>query len=265
MFDCFDGTLIEYFAGATGITAEPPEGDGKSIGEIIEEIWRNEDRAYNIKRLVRRLRRIDKTMTGEARDLFARFIAGGDVGAFAEDLPKLLAKSFSPTMQTLRDQDFQRLLDDYPRGQRTFIVAPTVTDTVGSEWLIRGADGKQYKPDDYITVFVDFVRDNSAAIDALAILLSRPRDWNPDALLALRDALKGAPQHFTEQNLERAFRARYHKALVDIISMVKHAAADTAPLLTAAERVDAAIAKVVEGRELTRCSSPPGLIGSVCT
>ena len=255
VFDCFDGTLIEYFAGATGITAEPPEGDGKGIGEIIEEIWRNEDRAYNVKRLVRRLHRIDKTMTGEARDLFARFIAGGDVRAFAEDLPTLLAKSFSPTMQTLRDDDFQRLLDDYPRGQRTFIVAPNVTDTVGSEWLIRGADGLQYKPDDYITVFFDFVRDKSAAIDALAILLSRPKDWNPDALLALRDALKGAPQHFTEQNLERAFRARYHKALVDIISMVKHAAVDATPLLTATERVDAAVAKVVEGRELTEAQS----------
>ena len=194
-------------------------------------------------------------MTGEARDLFARFIADGDVGAFAEDLPKLLAKSFSSTMQTLRDKDFQRLLEDYPRGQRTFIVAPAVMDTVGSEWLIRGADGKQYKPDDYITVFFDFVRDNAAAIDALAILLSRPNDWNPDALLALRDALKGAPQHFTEQNLERAFRARYHKALVDIISMVKHATTDTTPLLTAAERVDAAVAKVVDGRELTEAQS----------
>jgi type I restriction enzyme R subunit len=255
VFDCFDGTLIEYFAGATGITVEPPEGDGKSIGEIIEEIWRNEDRAYNIKRLVRRLRRIDKTMTGEARDLFAKFVADGDIGAFAEDLPKLLAKSFSPTMQTLHDKDFQRLLDDYPRGQRTFIIAPTVMDTVGSEWLIRGADGKQYQPDDYITVFFDFVKDNADAIDALAILLSRPKDWNPEALLALRDALKGAPQHFTEQNLERAFRARYHKALVDIISMVKHATADSAPLLTAAERVDAAVAKVVDGRDLSEAQS----------
>ena len=255
VFDCFDGTLIAYFAGSTGITAEPPEGDGKSIGEIIEEIWRNEDRPYNMKRLVRRLRRVDKTMTGQARDLFARFIADGDVGAFAEELPTLLARSFSPTMKTLRDKDFQRLLEEYPRGQRTFIVAPTVTDTVGSEWLIRGADGEQYKPDDYIAVFFDFVRDNAAAIDALAILLSRPKDWNPDALLALRDALKGAPQFFTEQNLERAFRSRYHKALVDIISMVKHATTDTAPLLTSAERVDAAVAKVVDGRQLSEAQS----------
>jgi type I restriction enzyme, R subunit len=37
--------------------------------------------------------------------------------------------------------------------------------------------------------------------------------------------------------------------------MVKHAAADAAPLLTATERVDAAISKVVDGRELTEAQS----------
>ncbi len=131
VFDCFDGTLIEYFAGATGITAEPPEGDGKSIAQIIEEIWRNEDRAYNIKRLVRRLRRIDKNMTGEARELFARFVDDGDLGAFAERSAERCWQSRSRRRcRHSATQDFQRLLDDYPRGQRTFIVAPHVIDTV---------------------------------------------------------------------------------------------------------------------------------------
>ncbi len=37
--------------------------------------------------------------------------------------------------------------------------------------------------------------------------------------------------------------------------MVKHAAANTAPLLTAAERVEAAVAKVVDGRELTEAQA----------
>ncbi|MFN8159957.1 MAG: DEAD/DEAH box helicase family protein [Solirubrobacterales bacterium] len=129
VFDCFDGTLIEYFAGTTGITAEPAEGDGKSLAQIIEEIWRNEDRAYNTKRLVRRLRRIDKNMTGEARDLFARFVDDGDLGHFAEQLPTLLPSAFTPTMKTLRDPDFQRLLEDYPRPQRTFIVASRLSET----------------------------------------------------------------------------------------------------------------------------------------
>ncbi len=153
VFDCFDGTLLEYFAGSTGITAEPAEGDGKSLAQIIEEIWQNKDRAYNTKRLVRRLRRIDKNMSGDARDLFARFIDDGDLGRFAEDLPSLLHKLFAPTMQTLRDSDFQRLLDDYPRAPRSFIIAEQVTDQVSSEWLIKGADGTQYKPADYLKAF----------------------------------------------------------------------------------------------------------------
>jgi type I restriction enzyme R subunit len=66
------------------MTVEPPEGDGKSAEQIIEEIWDNKDRDYNIRRLVRRLQRIDKNMSGHARDLFARFVAEGDVARFAE-------------------------------------------------------------------------------------------------------------------------------------------------------------------------------------
>jgi type I restriction enzyme R subunit len=69
-------------------------------------------------------------MTGEARELFARFIADGDVGRFAEDLPGMMRGAFGPTMNILRDADFQKLLVDYPRGQRTFIIAPGVSDEV---------------------------------------------------------------------------------------------------------------------------------------
>ncbi|MFN8159959.1 MAG: type I restriction-modification enzyme R subunit C-terminal domain-containing protein [Solirubrobacterales bacterium] len=131
------------------------------------------------------------------------------------------------------------------------LVASQVTDTVSSEWLIKGADGRQYKPEDYLKAFAAFIRDEAEKIDALSVLLQRPGDWKPDALIALRDALKTAPEHFTEANLERAHQATYHKALVDIISMVKHAALGTAPLLTAQERVEAAMQQVVEGRELS--------------
>ncbi len=155
-----------------------------------------------------------------------------------------------PTMKTLRDPDFQRLLVNYPRPQRTFIVASQVTDAVSSDWLIRGGDGRQYKPEDYLKAFAAFVREEAEKIDALSVLLSRPSDWKPEALIALCEALKTAPEHFTEENLERAHQAAYHKALVDIISMVKHAALETAPLLTAQERVDTAMRQITEGRDL---------------
>lgn len=251
VFDCFDGTLIEYFAAATGITMDPPEGDGKNLVQIIEEIWQNQDRDYNVKRLVRRLQRIDKTLSGEARQLFSRFVVDGDLGAFAKDLPDLLEGDFAATMEVLRDPEFQQLLVDYPRPSRTFLVAPGVTDEVSSEWLIKGGDGRQYRPEDYLKAFAAFVEEQAEKIEALSILLSRPADWSPVALLALRNALEIAPQHFTLENLERAHRATYQQALVDIISMVKHAARKTEPLLTGDERVERAMARVVDGRILT--------------
>lgn len=249
--DCFDGTLLEYFRNATGITVDTPTGDGKNTSEIIEEIWQNHDRSYNIRRLVRRLQRIQKEITGDAAELFSRFIPDGDLGRFGETLPHLLRQSFQDTMRVLRDPEFQQLLINYPRSRRTFLVAPGVTDTVSSEWLIRSGTGKEYQPSEYLAAFTSFVRTHQDDVEALRILFSRPRQWGAESLRELRHALTLAPEHFTETNLQRAFDRTYNKALVDIISMVKHAAVDTSALLTAEERVNRAVNRLVEGRLLT--------------
>jgi len=251
VFDCFDGTLFEYFRNTTGMTVEPPEGDGKAIEQIIEEIWQNTDRDYNTKRLAKRLQRIDKSMSGAARDLFARFVADGDVARFAEELPAKVRGDFTNTMTVLRDTDFLALLKDFPRAERTFIVASGVTDTVESKWLIKAGIGKEYKPDDYLKLFEQFIDEHVDEIHAVRILLSKPADWGAGPLKELREALNHAPEHFTEANLEKAFKVAHHKALVDIISMVKRAATETSPLLTAEERVNAAVAAVSAGRSLT--------------
>jgi type I restriction enzyme R subunit len=251
VFDCFDGTLLEYFRGTTSMTADPPEGDGKTIAQIIEEIWNNQDRDYNVRRLAKRLRRIDKEMSGEAREAFARFIPGGDVAAFAQGLPRMLREAFAETMSLLRDRAFQDLLVDYPRPPRTFLVAVETKDEVTSEWLIKGATGREFKPTDYLNAFETFVRDNADQVEAISILLSRPQAWGTEALQELRQALAQAPEHFTETNLQKAFEVAHHKALVDIISMVKRAARESSPLMTAEERVHEAVERVVAGREFT--------------
>lgn len=251
VFDCFDGTLLEYFRSTTGMTIEPPEGDSKTIAQIVDDIWQNRDRDYNTKRLVKRVQRIDKNMSAEARELFARFIPDGDVAAFAEELPAKLRGDFAGTMKILRDAEFLKLCAEYPRARTYFVVATGVTDTVESEILIKAGIGKEYKPEDYLQLFVRFVEEHEREIEALQILLGRPNDWSADALRELRDALSQAPEHFTDDNLQRAFKATHNKALVDIISMVKRAAIDEAPLLTAEERVNAAVAKVTADRQLT--------------
>ena len=85
------------------------------------------------------------------------------------------------------------------------------------------------------------MRDNPAKVSAIEILLKKPRDWSTSALQELRDKLTATPERFTVENLQRAHDVRYRKALVDIISMVKHAADDGQPLFTAQERVERAV------------------------
>jgi type I restriction enzyme R subunit len=251
VFDCFDGTLLEYFKQATAITAEPPERESRTIVQVIEDIWNNSDREYNTRCLVKRLQRIDKEMSAEARDLFAAFIADGDVSRYAKELPRKMSEDFTVAMSLLRQSDFQDLLMNYPRKPRTFLVAYDTEDIVTSSWLIRDGKGNEYKPDDYLTAFARFVVANEDKIDAIRILLDRPKDWSTDALSDLRRKLAAAPERYTVENLERAHEMHYHKALIDIISMVKHAVREQEPLLTAAERVRRAMSKVTEGRSFS--------------
>ena len=248
VFDCFGGSLIDYFRKVTGITAEPPVRPQRTIPEIIDDIWSNRDLDYNIRCLVKRLQRINRDMSGEARERFAAFIPDGDLGPYAADLPSRLRQDFTGTMVLLHDPAFQDLLVNYQRAPRTFLIAYDTQDTVSSSLLSR-EDGSA---EDYLEAFVRFVRENADQVDAIGILLDRPRDWTTDALTELHSRLTIAPQHFTIDRLQKVHELRYHKALVDIISMVKHAAHEETELLTAEERVERAIDRVVLGRALTR-------------
>ncbi len=251
VFDCFDGTLLEYFKKTTGITADAPERSARTIAEVIEDVWSNRDRDYNIGCLIKRLHRIDKEMAGEGRKLFAAYVPDGDLAGYARKLPAALRSNFVEMMKLLRDESFQDLLVNYPRPKRVFLVAPAVEDQVTSAWMIRGLDGKEYKPDDYLDAFAAFVRENPAQIEAIRILLGRPKEWSGEALAELQHKLAQSKQRFTVENLQKAHEFRYHRSLVDIISMVKHAADEQQPLLTAAERVERAFQALTKGVSFT--------------
>ena len=246
VIDCFDGTLLEYFRKASAFTRETPDKPTRPIADLIEDVWNNRDRAYNVGCLVKRLQRIDKEMTGEARQMFEAFVPGGDLAAFARKLPQAVAGEFTPTLNLLRQEAFQNLLVHYPRPPRTFVIATESDDEVTSGWLIRDGAGKQHKPADYLRLFAEYVRDNPDRIDALRILRACPAEWGPGALAELRLKLGATPLRFNEDNLSKAHQVAYDKARADLISMVKHAADGAAPLHTAAERVDAALGTLAQ-------------------
>jgi type I restriction enzyme R subunit len=245
IFDCFDGTLIEYFKNTTDFKIELPQKDPISLEQVIENIYQNVDRDYFIKVLMKRLLRINRSMSGEAREKFAAYIPDGDIGKFANGLPKSLKKDFAKTMKLLRDKGFQDLLVHYPRAKKSFVVAYEQDDDVSSDVMIH-VGGDYQKPEDYLDSFTKFVRKNANQIAALQILLKRPRDWQTDVLEDLRQKL--ARENFPEKELRKAHKLVYDKALADIISMVKHAAVKEAPLLSAEERVEKALEKVTAGK-----------------
>jgi type I restriction enzyme R subunit len=246
IFDCFDGSLIEYFKNTTDFSVQIQK-EPVPLSEVIEHIYKNIDRDYYTKVLVRRLRRIEKEMGGEAREKFSAWIPDGDMGRFAAELPGLIRKDFTKTMGLLRNKDFQDLLINYPRPKRSFTIGYEVKDTVGSEVVIRR--GKDYeKPEDYLSAFSRFVKENPEHIEAIGILLDRPKEWKTAALTELTDKLRRS--NFAPNELEKAHKLVYKK-LADIISMVKHAARETEPVLTAEERVDRAIRKITAWKTFT--------------
>lgn len=253
VFDCFGGTLLERFRDATSITADAPTGPTRSIVEIIDDIWKNVDRDFNIRCLVKRLNRIDKEMDrAKACPEFERFgLVDGDVGKYAKALPGELKRNFGDAMKLLLEKGLQNLLVNYPRPPKRFFVAEESRDAVTSEWMVRDGTGRELKPADYLAAFAAFVKDNPAQIEAIRILIDRPRNWSTAALKELREKLSKSPERFTPDLLQKAHAIASHKAMADLISIVKHAAKAVHPLLTAEERVDKAMTAIARGRSFS--------------
>ena len=118
----------------------------------------------------KRLQRIDKAMSSEARDMFGKYVPDGDLAKYARQLPGSLRSDFVDAMKLLRDDGFQELLVSYPRPQRTFMKAYEQTDNVSSIYMFRDISGHEYNPEDYLQVFQKFVTENEDHIDAVKIL-----------------------------------------------------------------------------------------------
>jgi len=247
IFDCFDGTMIEYFKDSTDFAIEVTETkDAVDISQIVENIWNNVERDYNTNRLLKRLRRVAETMSAKARDDFSKFISEGAVNLFADNLKENLRSSFNSTMETLRNKEFQELMENYDRARTPFYVAFSTVDTVSSDYMFKYGSN-ELKPADYLEAFSKFINENEEKMEPLRILFNNPRRWNSTALKEIRTEMK--KNSFDEEKVQQAHKLTGHKALADIISMIKNAKDEKNQLLTAKERVENAISKLMKKSE----------------
>lgn len=246
-FMVFDAVgVLDYFSKATAFTTDPPAKPTRPIAEIVEGIANNRDRDYNVRVLVKRLQRIDKNITKEGRDALAEFIPQGDIRTFGEQLPMMLKDNFTECVEKLSNSRLQWLLENYPKPPPTFFIVPGVEDKVTSEQVFKTRDGKELKPNDYIQAFESFVKENPDHIEALSVLLHRPKEFDTSDLEELRAKLQARTENFSESNLRKA----YNNEMADIISIVRHAALGET-LGTAQERVRKAMSRIRAGMTLT--------------
>jgi len=227
VFDCFDGTLLEYFRKITGISAEAPIKPTRTIREIVDDISNNVDAAYNTGVLIKRLQRIAKSITLESRAQFTYILEGVDIADFAKELPQRLHKDWQGTIKILKKESFLDICENYQRARKPFIIAESAVDMVSSERVFRAKDGSELRPSDYIKEFEEFVRKNPEHpehIEAIEILLNKPKDFHTKDLDDLRDKLSHEPDHLQDKFSEKNLHVAYNQKLVDIISIIKHAA-----------------------------------------
>ena len=176
IFDCFDGSLIEYFKNATDFNVTLQQ-ETVPFSEIIERIYDNRDREYNTKRLIKRLRRIEKNMGAEAREKIAEYIPDGDIKAYADKLKENIDKKFTDDA-TPAGQGLSRPTENYPRPQKVFFKGYDIVDTVIDQVMFRVGSDYQ-KPDDYLKLFEQFVKENPEQIEAIEMFLQNQRNGTP--------------------------------------------------------------------------------------
>jgi type I restriction enzyme R subunit len=246
VFDCFDGTLINYFKDASNFDFDELKNETVPVEEVIRRIHDNEDRDYNVNVFIKRLRRIEKAISSEGRKQFEPYITDGDIGKFANNLKAAVQNDFGNIMKLLNDKAFQKLLTNYKKSKPYFFVAHTVKDEVSSEVVFEA--GEQYmKPLEYLEAFAAFVQDNKDKIEAMKIVLEKPKEWRTEVLKQLRTEL--LRHHFPEASLKHAAQLVHKKHLPDIISLIKNAA-NKEELLEVHERVGKAIERLFKGKHL---------------
>ncbi len=244
VFDCFNGSLVEYFADTTDFRFVPPRQQAMPLNQVVGNIVYDVDRERHLDMLNRRLHRVDRSIAPEAREQLDLYLDGASNKGLARTFQDLFDEQPEEALSLLQDEEFIDFLEDYPRRRATFLIAEEVEDTVTSEVVVQGQ-----KPEDYLTAFYRFVEENSEQIEALQILRQRPQDWGVEALEELRSKLK--EHRFTEDNLQKAYKLVHQKALADIISLIRSAFDHSYPVYTAEERVEKAIASVTDGKQFT--------------
>jgi len=211
-----------------------------SLGQLVADLAKAEtddDRTWVAGQVIVRMRALSKRMDDEAYDGFVHH-----TGETPEAAVQRLAKAPGATLlEWLRA--YPRAVDLLERRSRRGGGDGVWISTHEDELLrIEEVFGKNTTPEDYITGFERFVRENMNRVPALIAVTQRPRDLTRKQLSELAGLLD--EKNYSESMLRAAYgKARNADIAAHIIGFVRQAALGD-PLVPYEKRVDDAIARI---------------------
>lgn len=227
------------------VVVKPDIGFSQLVTDL-QKAETEEDKSWVAGQIVVRMRAMAKRMDTETRESFER-----QAGEPLEQAIQRLA--------TASGRELEAWLSAHPRvvgllerrPVRTGYSDGVIISTHEDELLrIEEIFGKNTTPEDYITGFERFVRDNMNQVPALIAVTQRPRDLTRKELSDLAGLLD--EKNYSEAMLRAAYgKARNADIAAHIIGFVRQAALGD-PLVPYAKRVEDAVLKIEQSRPWTQ-------------
>ncbi|THK35614.1 type I restriction-modification system endonuclease [Ensifer sp. MPMI2T] len=220
-----------------------------SLGQLVTDLQSaatEEDKSWVAGQVIVRMRAMVKRMDAETRESFERHTG---------EAPDMAVQHLA----TRSGAEIEAWLAAHPRAVELLERRPLRTDkndgvviSTHEDELLRIEEifGKNTTPEDYITGFERFVRENMNQVPALIAVTQRPRDLTRKELSELAGLLD--EKNYSEAMLRAAYgRARNADIAAHIIGFVRQAALGD-PLIPYATRVDNAILTIEASRAWTQ-------------
>jgi type I restriction enzyme, R subunit len=244
MFRIFDA--VDIYANLQAVTdMRPVVVDANlPLETLVADVLRaptDEDRAFVRDQIVVRLRRALRHFTEKQREAFIRAS-----NLTPEDfLARLRAAPPHEAATLLQSQSAALAIASGARpaaGDRGIYISTHADELVSVDDVFEGAAS----PEDYISAFERFVRENLNATPAMIAATQKPRELTRAELKAL-----AAEHGFSEAKLRRAYgRARNADIAAHIIGFVRQAALGD-PLVPYSARVESALARIEASKPWT--------------
>jgi type I restriction enzyme, R subunit len=221
-----------------------------SLGQLVSDLDHaptEDDRNWVAGQVVVRMRALSRRMDAETRESFQNH-TGKPVEAVIEQISRQSGAELRNWLQ--KHPRVVELLERRPtaavRGSDGVVISNHEDELLRIEEIF----GKNTTPEDYITGFERFVRENMNQVPAMIAVTQRPRDLTRKELSELAGLLD--EKNYSEAMLRAAYgKARNADIAAHIIGFVRQAALGD-PLIPYAARVENAILKIEASRPWTQ-------------